>query len=64
MSISSPEENPNRDPKWLDHPLPNVCSRRDCQSQWKLKIVIDRDPVPTARVLCRPHRKEYWRTSS
>lgn len=63
MSVSLPE-NQNRDLASTDRTLPTDCAEPDCRSRRGLQLVLAADPVPTARMLCRTHRKAFWRVSS
>lgn len=64
MSFSLTQENQERELASPDQPLPTVCAEPDCDSQRDLQLVLDASPVPTARMLCRTCRKDFWRVSS
>jgi hypothetical protein len=64
MSLSLPQENQERELVSNDRLLSTVCAEPECDSQRDLQLVLDASPVPTARMLCRTCRKNFWGVSS
>ena len=64
MSFSLSQENQGRGLESNAPVLPTTCAEPDCHSQRDLQLVLDASPVPSARMLCRTHRKAFWGVSS